>query len=132
LEKIGKDPTQYPFEPAYVDYAKKLCETSKLRKYPDDWVGDFVEGDGKTFEWGFDFHECGLHKVFKRLNSEKFVYLLCLGDFSEASILGFGFSRTQTLGFGAPMCDHRYIKNYKTPKGWPPDELQEFIERNVD
>jgi len=131
LEKIGNDPAQYPFESVYIDYAKRLCDTSKLRNYPDDWVADYVEGDGKTFEWGFNFHECGIHKVFKRLDAEKFVSLFCLIDFSEANILGFGFSRTQTLGFGAPMCDHRYIKNYKTPRGWPPDDLPEFDKRII-
>ena len=126
LEKIGKDPANYPFETAYVAFAKKVCDTSKLRNYPDDWVADYVEGDGKTFEWGFNFHECGIHKVCKRLDAEKFVPIFCLTDFSEANILGFGFSCTQTLGFGAPMCDHRYVKNYKTPRGWPPDDLPEF------
>jgi len=126
LEKIGKDPAQYPFEISYIDWAKKSCEISKLRNYPDDWVADYVEGDGKIFEWGFNFHECGLHKVFKRLDAEKFIPFFCLSDFSEANILGFGFSRTQSLGFGAPMCDHRYVKNYKTPRGWPPDDLLEF------
>jgi hypothetical protein len=126
LEKIGKDPAQYPFEQAYIDYAKKLCEASKLRKYPEDWVADYIEGDGKTFEWGFNFHECSFQKVFKRLRAERFIPFFCLADFSEANILGFGFSRTQTLGFGAPICDHRYVKNYKTPRGWPPDELPEF------
>ena len=131
LEKIGKDPAQYPFELTYIDFVKKLCETSKLRKYPDDWVGDYVEGDGKTFEWGFNFHECGIHKVCKRLDAEKFVPLFCLSDFSEADILGFGFSRTQTLGFGANLCDHRYIKNYKTSKGWPPDKLPEFDKNKI-
>ena len=126
LEKIGKDPAQYPFELTYVDWAKKQCEITNLRNYPDDWVADYVEGDGKAFEWGFNFHECGLHKVFKRLDAEKYVSFFCLSDFSEANILGFGFSRTQSLGFGAPMCDHRYVKDYKTPRGWPPDDLPEF------
>ena len=126
LEKANKDPAQNPFEPAYVEFMKKLCETSRLRNYPDDWVGDFIEGDGKNFEWGFKFHECGVQKVFKRLDAERFVPFICLSDFSEANILGFGFKRTQTLGFGAPMCDHTYVKNYKTPKGWPPDNLPEF------
>jgi len=131
LEKIGKDSAQYPFESAYFNYAKKLCETSKLRNYPEDWVADYIEGDGKTFEWGFNFHECSIHKVLKRLGAERFVPFFCLADFSEANILGFGFSRTQTLGFGAPMCDHRYVKNYETPCGWPPDDLPEFNKRLI-
>ena len=131
LEKIGNDPAQYPFEPVYIDYAKKLCDASNLRNYPDDWVADFVEGDGKNFEWGFNFHECGIHKVLKRLDAEKYVPFFCLSDFSEANVLGFGFSRTQTIGFGAPMCDHRYVKNYKTPRGWSPDDLLEFNKRVI-
>ena len=126
LEKANKNPAQYPFEPVYIEFMKKLCETSKLRSYPDDWVGDFIEGDGKDFEWGFIFHDCGIHKVFKRLDAERFVPFFCLSDFSEADVFGFGFKRTQTLAFGAPICDHAYVKNYKTPKGWPPDNLPEF------
>lgn len=126
LEKIGKDPAQYPFEVAYTDYAQKLCESSNLRNYPEDWVADYIKSDGKTYEWGFNFHECGIHKICKRLDAERFAPFFCLADFSEANILGFGFSRTQTLGFGALMCDHRYVKNYKTPKGWPPDDLPEL------
>ncbi|KKN19854.1 hypothetical protein LCGC14_0941530 [marine sediment metagenome] len=126
MEKTNTDPTQYPFEPAYIESMKKICETSKLRSYPDDFVIDFVEGDGKTFEWSFKIHECGIQKAFKRLDAERFVPFFCLTDFSEANILGFGFRRTQTLAFGAPLCDHTYVKNYKTPKGWPPDNLPEF------
>ena len=110
VEKRGKDPSQYPFELSHVEFMKKLCETSKLRKYPDDWVMDFVEGDGKTFEWGFNFQECGLQKLFKRLDAEKYTPFSCLTDFSEAEILGFGFSRTQTIAFGAPICDHKFVK----------------------
>ncbi|MFX1569065.1 MAG: L-2-amino-thiazoline-4-carboxylic acid hydrolase [Promethearchaeota archaeon] len=126
LEKIGKDPANYPFEASYVEWAKKQCELSNSKKYAYDWVEDFVEGDEKTFEWGFNFHECGIHKACKKLDAERFVPFFCLADFSEANILGFGFFRTQTLGFGASMCDHRYVKNYKTPRGWPPDDLPEF------
>lgn len=126
LEKIGKDPTQYPFEPEYIDIAKKLCGYSQKRNYPDDWVMDYVEGDGRAFDWGFDFHQCGILNVYKRLGAENYVPFLCLSDFSEANILGFGFSRTQTIGNGAPICDHRYVKNYKTPRAWPPDNVEEF------
>lgn len=126
LSKNGIDPSQIPFDPANVDLRKKRSETSKLRNYPDDWVMDFVEGNGKTFEWGFNIYECGIHKVYKKLDAEKYIHLFCLADFSAANILGYGFTRTQTLGFGASMCDHRYVKNYKTPKGWPPDDLPEY------
>ena len=126
LEKAGRDPSEYPFDPVYMDYQKKLTEDTQLNLYPDDWVMDFVEGDGESFEWGWDITECGVQKAFKKLGDEKYVPFICLGDYYEAEGLGFGFSRTQALGFGAPLCTHRFVKNYKTPQAWPPDDLKEF------
>ncbi|MFX1419172.1 MAG: L-2-amino-thiazoline-4-carboxylic acid hydrolase, partial [Promethearchaeota archaeon] len=126
MEDTGKDPSQYPFEKEYMDYMKAITEVSHKREYPDNWVADYVEGDGETFEWGFNVYECGIHKFFKKYNAEKYVPLICLSDFSEANIFGFGFSRTQTLSNGAPLCDHRYIKNVETPRAWPPDNIKEF------
>ena len=126
LEKAGRDPSEYPFDPVYVDYQKKLTEDSQLKLYPDDFVMDFVEGDGDSFEWGWDITECSVQKAYKRLGEEKYLPFICLGDYYEAEGLGFGFSRDQTRGFGAPLCTHRFVKDYKTLRAWPPDDLQEF------
>jgi hypothetical protein len=126
LEKAGRDPSQYPFDSVYMDYQKKLTEETQLKLYPDDFVMDFVEGDGDSFEWGWDITECGVQKAFKKLGDEKYLPFICLGDHYEAEGLGFGFSRTQALGFGAPLCMHRFVKNYKTRSAWPPYELAEF------
>ncbi len=43
LEKAGRDPSQYPFDPLYMDYQKKLTEETQMKLYPDDWVMDFIE-----------------------------------------------------------------------------------------
>ena len=125
LEKAGRDPSEYPFDPVYMDYQKKLTEETQKKLYPDDWVMDFIKG-GDIFEWGWDIHECGVQKAYKKLGDMKFLPFICLGDYYEAEGLGFGFSRDQTLGFGAPLCTHRFVKNYKTPRAWPPDDLEEF------
>jgi hypothetical protein len=126
LEKAGRDPSQYPFNTEYMEYQKKLTEETQMKLYPDDWVMDFVEGDGDSFEWGWDVQECGVQKAFKKFGDEKYLPFICLGDHYEAEGLGFGFSRTQALGFGAPICTHRFVKNYQTPSAWPPYELEEF------
>lgn len=126
LEKVGRDPSQYPFDPVYVDYQKKLTEETQKKLYPDDWVMEFVEGKGENFEWGWDIKECGVQKGYKKLGDEKYLPFICLGDHYEAEGLGFGFTRTQALGFGAPLCTHRFVKNFKTPSAWPPDDLEEF------
>ena len=126
LEKAGKDPSQYPFDSVYMDYQKKLSEESQMKLYPDDFVIDFVKGEGENFEWGWDITECGVQKTYKKMGDEKYLPFICLGDHYEAEGLRFGFSRDQTLGFGAPLCTHRFVKNYKTPRAWPPDDLEEF------
>jgi len=126
LKKAGKDPSQYPFDPVYMNYQKKLTKETQLKLYPDDFVIDFVEGDGENFEWGWDITECGVQKAYKKLGGEKYLPFICLGDHYEAEGLSFGFSRDQTLGFGAPLCTHRFVKNYKPPSAWPPDDLEEF------
>ena len=126
LEKAGRDPSLYPFNETYVEYQKNLCENTHKKEFSGDWVMEFVEGDGANYDWGWDIYECGVQKAYKALKGEKYLPFICLGDHYEAEVLGFGFSRTQTLGFGAPLCDHRFIKNGKIAKAWPPDELEEF------
>ena len=126
LKQAGRDPSQYPFDPVYMDYHKKLTEETQKKLYPDDWVMDFVEGEGENFEWGWDIHECGIQKAYEKLGDEKFLPFICLGDFYEAEGLGFGFTRTESLGFGAEMCTHRFVQNAKPPKSWPPYELEAF------
>jgi hypothetical protein len=126
LEKAGQDPTDTYFHKTTINYFKVITEKSQKKQYPDDWVWEFVEGEGKTFDYGFNVSECGIHKVFKRLGAEKYVPFICLADFATANVYEFGFTRTQTLGNGAPICDHRYLKNGKTTRGWPPENIEEY------
>lgn len=128
LQKVGRDSSQYPFETAYKDYQKTLCENSSKKEFLFDFVMEYVPGDGSTFDWGWNIYECAVQKAFKKFGSEKYLPFICLGDHYEAEGLGFGFSRTQTLGFGAQSCDHRFVKNVKTPSAWPPNKLKEFNE----
>ncbi|MHA1492171.1 MAG: L-2-amino-thiazoline-4-carboxylic acid hydrolase [Promethearchaeota archaeon] len=126
LKKTGQHPADQLFNKVYVNYVKTLTEKSQKKQYPYDWVWEFVEGDGKIFDYGFNISECGIHKVFKKLGAEKYVPFICLIDYATANMYGFGFTRTQNLGNGAPICDLRYIKNGTTPRGWPPNHLQEY------
>ena len=126
LEKTGQNPVDQFFNDTYINFNKNLAKTSLQKKYPGDFVMEFVEGDGKTFDYGYKFTECGIYKVFKKLGAEKYVPFMCLSDFAQCNIYGFGFTRTQTIGNGDPICDHRFLKNGTTPRAWPPDNLQEF------
>lgn len=126
LEKQGQNPADQYFNKDFIDYMKKSAEKSQKKQYPYDFVWEFVEGDGKTFDYGYNYSECGINRIFKKLGAEKYMPFICLADFATANVYEFGFTRTQTLGNGAPICDHRYKRDGKTARGWPPDKLKEY------
>lgn len=114
------------FKEDYINIIRTVAKDSQLRRYPEDWVMKFVEGDGKTFDYGYDISECGICKFFKQMGAEHLVHFVCLADFAEARASKYGLKRTQTIGNGAPICDFRFSKGGNTPRGWPPDELPEY------
>ena len=84
---------------------------------------EFVEGDGTSFDYGFDISECGVYKLFKELGAEKDVPFQCMSRVREANIFGYGLFRTQTLATGALKCDYRYTKKLKTPQKITEEEV---------
>ena len=114
------------FSEEFISYEKEQAKNSKLRKYPGDWVFDFVEGDGKTFTWGVNYSECGVFKFYKSQGMEHLMPLVCIADYAMARAYGYGLKRTQSIGNGASICDFRYIKDGSNPPAWPPDNLPEF------
>lgn len=115
-----------PFSEKYLHVLKKAAQTSKLREYPDDWVYDFVEGDGATFTYGIDYSECAVCKLYKSQEMGHLMPIVCIADFEDAHIHGYSLKRSQTIGNGAPICDFRFNKEETTPKAWPLDNLPEF------
>ncbi|KKM04997.1 hypothetical protein LCGC14_1758580 [marine sediment metagenome] len=79
-------PTDDIFTEEYLNNEKARAKNSKLRKYPGDWVFDFVEGDGKTFSYGIDYSECGVHKFYKNQDAEHFMPIACIADYAQAQI----------------------------------------------
>ena len=114
------------FSNEYINKAKEDAIKSKERDYPGNWVFDYIEGDGKIFTFGIDYQECGVHKFYTRQGAERFLPIVCIADFAQAQINGYGLYRTQTIGNGASICDFRYLKDGSTPRAWPPDNLPEF------
>ncbi len=108
------------------------AKVSKSGKYPADWVSEYVEGDGKDFDFGIDFIECAICKFLKPRDALKYVPIFCLGDYATYRAFGIGFKRTQKIISGAPFCDFRFKKDWETPRGWPPEQLEEefLFEKN--
>ena len=125
-EKKGQDPAERLFKEDYVNYMKLLAGTSQKRKFDSDWVFDFVDGKEEAFDYGYNFSNCGVYDFYKKQGAEKYVPFVCLSDFAEAHMAGCGLTRTQTIGNGDPICDHRYTRYGTTNRAWPPDSIEEF------
>ncbi len=110
----------------FMKQKKKQTEDSPFRHYPGGFITEFVESDGENFDFGLDVVECAICKFYREQEAEKYIPYLCLGDYPMFRSLGIGFTRTQTIGNGAPLCDFRFKKGGTTPRGWPPDNLEEF------
>jgi hypothetical protein len=126
LKNSGQSHAEQIFASGYIESLKSFAKQSQERNYYGDWIFEFVNGEGKPFTYGLNFTQCGIYELAKKIGMEKYTRFLCLADFAEARASGFGLNRTQTLSNGAPICDHRYIRNATTLRAWPPEKVEEF------
>lgn len=106
---------------------KKLAveaDLSHQKQYPEDWVFDFIDGDGKDFDYGIDYTECGICKYFSAQGATELTPYLCLLDFPFSVIMNTGLERTTTLGHGGNRCDFRYKMDRPVQMEWTPDFLK--------
>lgn len=107
------------------NYWKTWLRETQKREYPENWAGVFIESDNNSFDYGFDFTECGMIKLAQEENVEEIVPYACLCDYARMRAFGIGFKRTKTLIAGEDSCDFRFVKGCETPRGWPPEDLEE-------
>jgi hypothetical protein len=98
------------------------AQTSQECRYPGDFVYTFVEGDGIEFDYGLDFTECAVLKLFRAQGAAELAPYLCLADFPYSRATGTGLVRTTTLAEGAKKCDFRYKRGREVTQGWPAPE----------
>ena len=99
---------------------KKEAKRSQKRQYPEDFVFNYVEGDGKEFDFGMDFTECAVCKFFHSQGADEFTPFVCLYDFPVSRLTNSGLVRTMTLAEGAEKCTFRYKRGREVIQGWHP------------
>lgn len=110
LYKLGR----MNFSKRHLDRLRKRAVESHQRKYPDGYVFDFIEGDGKTFDYGVDYLECASCKFLAKQGASELAPYLCPVDILYSEVLGWGLTRTMTLAEGAEKCDFRFKRGGKT------------------
>lgn len=117
------------FSRSYLRKLAKRAEESHLKEYPEDYVFDFIEGDGRTFDYGVDYRECASCKFLAREGAAEIGPYLCPADILYSEALGWGLTRTMTLAEGAEKCDFRFKKGGRTNVAVP-QALREVISRS--
>jgi hypothetical protein len=89
------------------DQRRHAATISQQRRYPDDWVFEFVEGDGHAFDFGIDYTECGIVKYLAREGAPELAPYLCWIDYPQFAAMHLRLDRTETLAQGGQCCDFR-------------------------
>jgi hypothetical protein len=111
------------FSRFYLGHLRKHAIESHQRKYPEDYVYNFIEGDGKTFDYGVDYLECASCKFLAKQGALELAPYLCPVDILYSEALGWGLTRTMTLAEGAAKCDFRFRKGGPTKVAVPASML---------
>ncbi len=89
-------------------FSKKISQ----KAHPDGFVAKIITDKNETFGfgYGFDILECGICKLFKKHNYEKYSSILCEVDEITSRLAGLKLIRTGTIALGAKKCDFRFKK----------------------
>ena len=98
---------------------QRACNT-QLRRYPDDYVAEFIAGDGADFDYGYDIMECAALKFYVRQTGMEFMPYYCHLDFAYSLIHSLGLQRTKNLALGDDCCNPRFKQGRSTKVGWLP------------
>ena len=90
-------------------WMKETHDEKHRQQYPNDWVVDVLEKKD-DYEFGFDYHECGVVKLCRDEGCPELAKYLCRLDFMTAELMGLGLRRTKTLAEGGDCCDFRWLK----------------------
>ena len=76
------------------------------------FVATIITDKNETYGFGYgvDILECGICKLFKKHNYQKFSSILCEVDEVTSALAGLKLIRTGTIALGAKKCDFRFKK----------------------
>jgi hypothetical protein len=98
----------------FTNRLQKRAELSRKHKYPGGYVVAFAQGDGKEFDYEFDYIECAVLNFYREQGAAELVPYLCAIDKIASELLGWGLRRTITLAEGGAKCDFQFKKGGKT------------------
>ena len=102
------------FSKLFLRAVRRGALESQKRLYPGGYVFSFVEGDGREFDYGVDYFECGGCKFLSQQGASELAPYICTADIVYSDSFGWGLVRTKTIAEGFEKCDFRFKKGGKT------------------
>ncbi|HVO43828.1 MAG TPA: L-2-amino-thiazoline-4-carboxylic acid hydrolase [Aggregatilineales bacterium] len=99
-----------------IDDIKKKAVESQERKDPQGWVFRVVDGDGKNFDLGLDYEQCGMTKFFHTQRADDFAPYLCAINCAVSQAFRIDLSQNQLIATGDKLCRLRFKKRTRNPK----------------
>ena len=90
-------------------WAKETQDPAHQKQYPNDWEVEVLE-KGEDYQFGFNYHQCGVCKLCRDEGCPELAKYLCSLDYMLVEIMGLGLRRTKVLAEGADFCDFRFLK----------------------
>lgn len=89
---------------------KNLDKKTSKRGHPDGFLAKIITDKNETYGlgYGIDILECGICKLFKKHQYERYAKILCEVDEVTSSLAGLKLIRTGTIANGAKKCDFRF------------------------
>jgi hypothetical protein len=91
---------------------KSFHKRISVNSNADGFIANVITDKQETFGlgYGIDILECGICKLFKKHNYQKYSSILCEVDKITSSLAGLKLIRTGTIANGATKCDFRFKK----------------------
>lgn len=105
------------FSESYLQALKKRAD-NKTRFNENDWLSNFIPGDGNDFDYGYDYVHCPCSAYFKTHDAGQLAPFFCLLDFPEHKRMETGLIRMKTLAQGDDVCDFRFKKGRQVMQDW--------------
>jgi hypothetical protein len=102
--------------------------SDKVRNHPEGWKIDYKKGDGKTSDWYFECHGCGVIKYYEKHGVEELAPYCNYIDYIQSHALGMGMQNPKNIGQGDEKCCE-YMKEGR--ETLLPDNLKEVSGTNV-
>ena len=103
-----------PEEDEEPDLSEMDAAMAATKTHPGEFEIEVVQGDGETFDWGYNIKSCAICHVFSQHDAMELVPYMCAYDDVASDQGALGLVRTGTIAVGASHCDFRYRQGKPT------------------